>query len=298
MMANVLADSSKITPFPTERLRFTYAHDGQSWGRRQLIRSVERLSGSRDLEDLYHAWVAAGAKGHPFDVAIQKLRLRLSLKGVSLDCVPRQGGVLIVANHPFGIADGLAMGWLAAQLRDNVRILTHSLLCAAPEFQPFLLPVDFGDSVEARRKSATTRRMAADLLKDGGAVVIFPGGSVATSNRPFAKPAAELPWHPFVTRVALTEGTTVLPVHVHGQNSLGFQLASHVSYPLRVALLFREPRRRMGGRLDMTHGAPIRAEELSALPRQDIADTLRRACLQLGGADPEDAFQWPRYINW
>ncbi|MEO0773680.1 MAG: lysophospholipid acyltransferase family protein [Pseudomonadota bacterium] len=297
-MSNVLTDSTKITPFPTERLRFTYAHDGQSWGRRQLIQSVERLSGSRDLEDLYHAWVAAGAKGHPFDVAIQKLRLRLSLKGVSLDCVPRQGGVLIVANHPFGIADGLAVGWLGAQLRNNMRILTHSLLCAAPEFQPYLLPVDFSDSAEARRKSANTRRMAADLLKAGGVVVIFPGGSVATSNRPFTKPAAELPWHPFVTRLALTEGTNVLPVYVHGQNSFWFQMASHLSYPLRVALLFRETRRRMGGRLDMTLGATIVAEDLSSLPRQNVADTLRRACLQLGGADPDDTFQWPRYINW
>lgn len=290
-MANVLTDSSKIASVPVERLRFTYAHDGQSWFRRRLIRSVECLSGSRDLEDMYHAWVAAGAKGHPFDVALQKLRLQLDLKGVFLDHVPRQGGLLIVANHPFGIADGLAVGWLAAQLRDTVRILTHSLLCAAPEFQPYLLPVDFGDSSDARRKSAATRRMAADQLKEGGAVVIFPGGSVATSNRPLAKPAAELPWHPFVTRLALAEGTTVLPVYVHGQNSLGFQIASHVSYPLRVALLFRETRRRMEGRLDTTLGAPIRAEDLSPLPRQDIANTLRRACLQTGGADPDDAFQ-------
>lgn len=297
-MANVLADSSKIAPVPVERLRFTYAHEGQSWFRRQLIRSVERLSGSRDLEDLYHAWSAAGATGHPFDAAIQKLRLRLGLTGVSLDRVPRQGGVLIVANHPFGIADGLAMGWLAAQLRDHVRVLTHSLLCAAPEFQPYLLPVDFDDSPDARRKSAATRRMAVDLLKDGGVVVIFPGGSVATSNRPFSKPAAELPWHPFVTRLALTQGTTVLPVYVHGQNSFGFQMASHLSYPLRVALLFRETRRLMGGSLHMTLGAPLRAEDLSTLPRRDIADTLRSACLHLGGADPEDAFQWPRYITW
>ncbi|MEO0751258.1 MAG: lysophospholipid acyltransferase family protein [Pseudomonadota bacterium] len=297
-MAHVLPDNSKITPVPVERLRFTYAHEKQSWFRRQLIRSVERLSGSCDLEDLYHAWRAAGATGHPFEVAIQKLRLRLGLTGVSLDCVPRQGGLLIVANHPFGIADGLAMGWLAAQLRDHVRVLTHSLLCAAPEFQPYLLPVDFDDSPDARRKSAATRRMAVDVLKDGGVVVIFPGGSVATSNRPFVKPAAELPWHPFVTRLALTKGTTVLPVFVHGQNSLGFQIASHLSYPLRVALLFRETRRRMGGSLHMTLGAPMRAEDLSTLPRHDIADTLRRACLHLGGADPEDAFQWPRYITW
>ena len=187
---------------------------------------------------------------------MQKLKFQLVLNGVSLDSVPRQGGLLLVANHPFGIADGLALGWLETQLRESVCILTHSLLCRVPEFRPFLLPVDFGETSEARRNSATTRRMATDLLKSGGAVVIFPGGSVATSNQPFRRPAAELPWHPFVTRLALTENTTVLPVYVHGQNSSLFQLASHVSYPLRVALLFRETRGRMGGDIRVTLGAP------------------------------------------
>lgn len=297
-MANVTAERSSYAPPSVDTIRFTYANQQQSWLRRNLINSVERLSGSRFLEQLYFDWVASGAEGNPFDAAIQKLNFQMGLNGVSLDSVPRQGGLLLVANHPFGIADGLALGWLATQLRESVCILTHSLLCNVPEFRPFLLPVDFGETSEARRKSAATRRMAADLLKSGAAVVIFPGGSVATSNKPLIRPAAELPWHPFVTRLALTEDTTVLPVHVHGQNSSLFQVASHVSYPLRVALLFRETRRRMGGRLSMTLGAPLMARELAQVPRADVADTLRRRCLELGHADTEEVFAWPRHINW
>ena len=113
---------------------------------------------------------------------MQKLKFQMVLNGVSLDSVPRQGGLLLVANHLFGIADGLTLRWLATQLRENGCILTHSLLCRVPELRPFLLPVDFSETPETRRSSATTRGMAADLLKSDGAVVIFPGGSVATSN--------------------------------------------------------------------------------------------------------------------
>ena len=292
------AEQGDFSPVPSESLRFTYANKDQSWFRRNLIGTVERLSGSHSLEQLYYDWVALGAEGNPFDVAMEKLRFKMVLDGTSRASVPREGGLLLIANHPFGIADGLALGWLATQLREEVRILTHSLLCRAPEFQPFLLPVDFAETSEARRRSATTRRMATDLLKSGGAVVIFPGGSVATSNQPLRRPAAELPWHPFVTRLALTEDTTVLPVHVHGENSSMFHLASHLSYPLRVALLFRETRRRMGGDMHLTLGAPMGPQELAQLPRSDMADTLRRRCLELGHADPDETFVWPSYIKW
>lgn len=142
------------------------------------------------------------------------------------------------------------------------------------------------------------RRRATDALEAGAAVVIFPGGSVATSNRPFSRPAAELPWHPFVARLALTDGTRVVPVYFHGQNSLLFQLASHVSYALRVAMLFGETRRRIGDDIPMTVGTPIEARDLSALPRSEVAHALRRTCLLLGDTDPGEAFCWPSHISW
>ena len=297
-MAKVSAESRACSSVPVDTIRFTYANRNQSWLRRNIINSIERLSGSRYLEQLYFDWVVSGAQGNPFDAAIKKLKFPMALNGVSMDSVPSEGGLLLVANHPFGLADGLALGWLATQLRESVCILTHSLLCRVPEFRPFLMPVDFGETSQARRNSAKTRRMAADLLKSGGAVVIFPGGSVATSNQPFRRPAAELPWHPFVTRLALTENTTVLPVHVHGQNSSLFQVTSHVSYPLRAALLFRETRRRMGGDMRMTLGTPVMANELARFTRSEITDIFRRRCLELGDADPEENFVWPSYIKW
>lgn len=297
-MADIAAAQRGIRHDQTEPVRFSYAHDGQSPFRRWLITSIERASGSRHLKRLYDDWVAAGAEGNPFDVAMNLLQFRPDLHGTPLPALPREGGLLLVANHPFGIADGLALGWLATQLRDQVQILTHSLLCAVPEFRPYLLPVDFGETPQARRTSAATRRTAADLLRSGGAVVIFPGGSVATSNRPFSRSAAELPWHPFVARLALTPETSVIPIHVHGQNSLGFQLASHVSYPLRIAMLFHETRRRIGSDIRMTIGAPMGPSELEVLPRPDIATALRSRCLTLGDADPEDTFHWPRHIRW
>lgn len=297
-MSELASEQSSHVLEPHEPVQFTYSHSGQSWLRRHLIRTVEKASGSEQFNQLYCDWVASGAVGNPFEVAVQLLRFQIALGGTPLAKVPKDGGLLLVANHPFGIADGLALGWLASQLRSEVRILTHSLLCAAPEFRPFLLPVDFRETPDARKRTAMSRRAAVDLLEKDGALIIFPGGSVATSNRPFSRPAAELPWHPFISRLATQRDTSILPVFLRGQNSLLFQLASHVSYTLRVAMLFNETRRRIGGEMSMTIGEPLESTELAVLPRSEIADTLRTVCLNIGAADTRETFRWPSYIRW
>lgn len=293
-----------LSPMPPQ-VSFTYSHPGQSPFRRALIRTVETLTGQPKLRRLYLDW--ATCEKHPgepvFDAALRKLGIRAVVRGGDqhLARVPRKGGLLIVANHPFGVIDGLALGQLGMRLRGNVRILTNSLLCRVPEVDPHLLPVDFSGTAQARRLTAETRRRASELLAQGKVVAIFPAGGVATANRPLRGRAVDSPWHPFVGRLATVPGTTVLPLHVAGQNSRLFQIASHTSYPLRVALIFHETRRRMSRPIEMTIGAPIAAETLEKLEKTEIAQHLRRACMDLaapGLADPDETFVWPSHIRW
>jgi putative hemolysin len=229
----------------------------------------------------------------------------LDLRGADLARVPREGGLLIVANHPFGILDGLAMGQLAMRLRGNAQILTNSLLCQVPEIAPHLLPVDFSGTPEARRLTSATRRRAVDLLTGGKVVVMFPAGGIATANAPVTGRACDADWHPFAGRLATIPGVTTLPLHFHGQNSRLFQIASHVSYPLRVSLIFHETRRRMGRTLPVVLGAPIHAAELERLPRGEVAGVLRRRTMALAAAvatrpirDPDEVFRWPSHVKW
>lgn len=283
---------------------FTYSHPGQSAVRRAVIRAVERLSGQPRLRDLYLDWAAYGKiPGESvFDAALRLLKVRPQIDGQeNLRQVPQDGGLLLVANHPFGIVDGLAIAQLGMRLRGNVRIMTNSLLCRVPEVDHHLLPVDFSGTPEARRLTGETRRHAAELLATGKVVAIFPAGGVATANAPLRGRAVESPWHPFVGRLATIPGVTTLPVHFTGQNSRMFQIASHISYPLRVALIFHETRRRMGRPLQISVGAPVSDHDLRLLDRARIADTLRRSTVALAGPalnDPEEVFVWPSHIRW
>lgn len=306
MMNRVNAELAPIQTFGQHRreVDFTYSHDGQSRFRRKLIRAVEAISGQRKMRGLFMDWADGGKQPdeNVFDAAVRLLNLSPRISGQNhLDRLPATGGLLLVANHPFGIVDGLMMGHLGMALRGNVAIMTNSLLCKVPEVDPYLLPVDFSGSRTAQRLTGETRRRATDLLAAGKVVALFPAGGVATANSPLGARAVDSAWHPFVGRLATLPGITTLPVHFAGQNSRLFQAASHFSYPLRVGLIFHETRRRMGRPVDLSIGQPIGADTLKAMDKGVVADFLRRKTVALAGPrapDPDEVFIWPGRVKW
>ncbi|MFE3836313.1 lysophospholipid acyltransferase family protein [Pseudogemmobacter sonorensis] len=259
---------------------FTYSHPGQSAFRRRMIRLAELAFGSARLERIYRDWrrMPRDPSASVFTEAMRILEIETEYAEGSAARIPATGGVLVVANHPFGIADGLAIGDLVARMRPDVKLMVHSLLCRPVEARDVLLPVDFSGAAGARRTSAMTRRAAVAWLEAGHVLVIFPAGGVATAPRPLARRAADPAWHPFVARLAASKGVRVVPVFVHGQNSRLFQMASHFSYPLRVALLFRETLRRRRGKVRLSVGEPV-----SLAPGRGMAEDARPAAGE--GAD-------------
>jgi putative hemolysin len=278
---------------------FTYSHPGMSAFRQRLIRAVERMSGQPMLRNLYLDWAAAPPAGETvFDAALRLLRIEPQAEWHSLAAaVPSEGGLLLVANHPYGIVDGLALGQLGMRLRGNVQILTNAVLCQPPEISQHLLPIDFSGTAEARRASAQSRKLAMDLLAAGKVVAIFPAGGISTANAPLRGKAHDAEWHGFMGRLATLPNVTVLPVYFPGQNSRLFQIASHLSYPLRLAMIFHETRRLMGRALEMRIGAPVASSALRALGRDEIAPELRRQTMRLGGVSDE-RFIWPAHVKW
>lgn len=284
-------------------VRFSYSRPEQRWFDRTMIRLIERASGQPHLEELYRSWAANPLPGENiFSAATRLLGIGIDTPAEAWARTPKHGPVLFIANHPFGVIDGLLMGHLATLARPDTKLLTHSLLCQAPEARDFLLPVDFGGTPKAAQTSALTRRRTVEWLLGGHGVAIFPAGSVSTSQSPFKGPALESAWHPFVAKLALLPGVTVIPVCFHGQNSRLFQVASHVHYALRIALLFRETRLRAGTRIVVSVGEPVTAAELANFgPRDNVIRELRRRTLLLqgpGGSDPDEAFRWPAHISF
>jgi putative hemolysin len=279
---------------------FSYAHPGHSRMRRALIRLAEAAAGRNRLERIYRRWRAElrDPAETIFTAGVRALDLRADVVAGDMARMPRTGGVLVVANHPYGIVDGLLIGHLVSQRRRDVKLMVNSQLCQPPEARNALLPVDFGHTAAARRVSAETRRAAVEWLDAGHVLVIFPAGGVSTVPRPLARQAVDSVWHPFVARLAARRGVWTLPLFVHGQNSRLFQMASHWSYPLRVAMIFRETVRRIGQSVQVRVGVPIACE---GMDKAAIAGWLRALTYDMAGPDgpgTSATFQWPARVRW
>lgn len=292
-----------------ESIHFSYAGPSQPAHRRALIRAIELVSGQPALKRLYLLNKAAPRAGEDFyAAAVRLMRLRVEADPAALAAVPRSGPVLFVANHPYGVLDGVVLAALARSVRPGAKLLAHSLLCQASETADSLLPIDFSPTREARARTARSRLAAMDWIQSGEALAIFPGGSVATCPKPFAPRAAEFAWHPFVAKLLRASEASVVPVCFRGQNSRAFQVASHLDYSLRLSLLFRETARRLGSRVEVGVGRPIPAAELLAVgDREALMRELRRRTFAVGRAlwprtgefdDDETTFEFPPHIQY
>jgi putative hemolysin len=277
---------------------FTYSTLTQSWPRRTMIRMVERLSGRARFEQIYRDWQQRprDAQETVFTSAIKALGVSHNVTAEDLARIPATGPLLVVSNHPYGIVDGLLIGHLISTRRADVKLICHSLLAQPAEAKDILLPIDFGTGADARRTSAETRRRAVEWLDQGHVVIIFPGGGVATSPKPWRGTAVDFVWHPFVVRLAKRAGVKTLAMYVDGQNSRLFQAASHLSYPLRVALIFHETKRVLRRVVKVAIAEPL---ELAQADKGDLLAQLRAMTYDMapeGGPKASDVFEFPARI--
>ncbi|MFN7055756.1 lysophospholipid acyltransferase family protein [Hyphomonas sp.] len=251
-----------------------YFHDPM---KRALVRAVEKATGQPKLKRLYERY-RAGELGEAgfFEAAIRLLELNVRFDVARLLNIPAGGPLVVVANHPFGVLDGLIICWLIGQRRQDFRVLTNSVLDAVPEAKPWLLPVDFGGTRAALEANLAMRKAALGHVKSGGCVIVFPAGGVSTTPGPFDPLAVDDDWKPFTAKLITQGRASVTPVFFNGQNSRLFQIASHLSLELRLALVFREVRRRIGKTVTVGIGETLTPEALAAAgKRRDLMEYLR-----------------------
>jgi putative hemolysin len=267
---------------------FSYASPEDPAFKRLVIQLIERISGQPALKRMYLEHQNSPLPGESFwEAAIRQLKLRIDLNEDALGEIPATGPVVIVANHPFGVLDGLMICWLIARIRKDFKVLTNALLNRAEEIKPFLLPIDFEETKAALETNIKTRAEAKSLLENGGALVIFPGGTVSTTPSMLARHAKDPEWKTFTARMIVQGKAPVVPVFFDGQNSRLFQIASHVSMTLRLSLLFKEVHDRIGSPMTIRIGQRIPYETLKAISdRKQLMAFLRDQTYELGKTVP------------
>ena len=262
----------------TSRNKLTYVSENDSTIRKILINLLEILTGRPKIQRLYDEIRAMDYETHQsWSIALDKLRIKRDLDRSKLEHLRGNTPLVVIANHPFGVVDGLMMGEIGALVRDRYSILTNSALCELdPRIGNSLLPINFDATKEAQTTNIETRKIAIERLERGEGLIIFPSGGVATAKTPFGPPE-DLEWKRFVVKLIIKAKADVLPVYFHGRNSRLFQIASHIHETLRMGMLLHEARNKRGKSLKVTIGDVIPFSDLEGIKnKQELLDKLKK----------------------
>jgi putative hemolysin len=245
----------------------SYAASANSTMAKFSIKLIENITGRVGLVKRavgYEKEILESNKNF-WEVILEKYKIYSEVTSGHIANIPPSGPLIVVSNHPFGILDGLMLGYLIAQRRNDFRIFAHHIFKKSRDLSEIILPINFDATREALSQNLQSRSIALDHLKNGGCIGIFPGGTVSTSRNMFGKPA-DPSWRRFTAKLIAKSDASVLPIYFHGANSRFFQIASHINYNLRMALLINEFKKRTDGKVCVSIG--------NILPKRET-DTFR-----------------------
>jgi putative hemolysin len=152
----------------------------------------------------------------------------------------------------------------------------------AEDLNRIVLPISFDETREGVQTNIATRKTALDYLGQGGAIGVFPGGTVSTAERPFGRPMDPM-WRSFTARMIAKSNATVVPIYFDGHTSRLFQIASHLHSTLRLGLLIKEFKKRVDTPVRVVIGEPIGRDVLNPIAKdsKQMMDFLRKATYEL-----------------
>ena len=207
---------------------------------------------------------------------MRQLEISVELSGNGLAGIPRSGGTIVVANHPFGAVEGMALHELCCTARSDVRTMAVHLLGVVPEVRAEFIMVDPFEHAAAAHNNRAPMRAALQLLRRDGMLAMFPSAAVSRFIVG-AKRVVDPPWRAAVGSLARASGATVIPVHVAGRNSIMFQALGLLHPVMHAALIVREILNKRGRTIHLAVGDPIPAREILAFGTdKDIASELQR----------------------
>ncbi|OUS36852.1 acyltransferase [Rhodobacterales bacterium 56_14_T64] len=226
-----------------DRRTLTYANSFDDRWTSLAIRSIEWATGKFIILRMVAKFEKNNAKfrGQKFwQGVLEVMGIELQTPVEQLRNIPTEGPVVVVANHPHGMVDGMVFAELVGRVRQDYRILTRSVLTGLDEAATsFMIPVPFPHDPEAQRKMVEMRAKAMAHLKEGGVVALFPSGVVMSSKTWFG-PAQEAEWNVFTAQLIRRSGAKVVPLYFPGSNSRAYQIANKISAVLRQGLLLHE----------------------------------------------------------
>tara|TARA_B100001121_G_scaffold230378_1_gene203649 strand:+ start:1085 stop:1912 length:828 start_codon:yes stop_codon:yes gene_type:complete len=244
------------------KLNFSYASNIEhNLAQRLVIKTIERVTGKKKLEALYKEYSEKENDPQNFWTDILNvMNISVLNKSSTKINIPEKGRLIVIANHPFGIIDGLILCSLISKVRDDFKIMTHETLKFLPQLEEYILPVDFSGKEKTTLKfNLKTAEKARTHLENEGVLIIFPSGSVSVAKS-LKSEAKDDNWKTFPAKLIHQTQTDILPIYFDGKNGLLFHLfASKIkSSTLKYSTYIHETRKKMGKQIIIYSGDLIK----------------------------------------
>lgn len=231
-----------IAPKIYDRRSLTYSNTFDDPYTRNAIRAMEWLTGKVTILRRVREFERRGAAtGQAFwRAALDVMGVDLLTPAEEIARIPATGPVVLVANHPHGLVDGMILADMIGRVRQDYRILTRRILTGIDESAAsYMIAVPFPHEQDSQGKMIAMRARAMEHLGQGGLIALFPSGVVASSDTMFG-PVIEREWNLFTAKMIRTSGATVVRVRFSGANTRAYQVANRIAATLRQGLLLHE----------------------------------------------------------
>ena len=248
--------------------------------RRSTLFCLRRLIREQEINHFLDSH--QGSRGFEFiDEVLDYFNFSYALSHKERMNIPSSGRVMIVANHPLGALDGLALLKLVGEVRRDVRIIANDVLMHFDALQNLFLPVD--NLGKSTRKQNIARIV--DALQNDEAVIVFPAGEVSRAGLTGIKDGR---WNSGFIHFARKANAPILPVYLGGKNSPLFYGLSYLNKSMSTLMLAREMFNKHSVTLPVRIGEPIAFSQLDALPvsNRDKAKLLKKHLYRIARNKP------------
>ena len=206
--------------------------------------------------------------------------LKINYIAENVDNIPKAGSSIIVANHPFGLLDGLIICSIICDVRKDYKILINDEVSQIDQIREYLLPIKFSTLTEDIKKNIISKKKAIEHVNSNGILITFPSGEVATSSLIFNE-ANERRWKPLIGSIINKTKAEIIPVRFFGKNSLFFQTVGFINNNLRRILFIRELLNKKNQTFKLSIGKKISSLNEERLNNRQIVDKLRSIVLNI-----------------
>jgi len=194
------------------------------------------------------------------ETALQELNIKFEVSQEELARIPKRGGFIAIANHPFGALDEMILLALIAKVRPDFKLMTDPLLQAIPQLKDSFTPFSLDEQTD-KKLNSNELKLIFDYLQQGNSIGIFPAGEVSQFKTSMRK-IVDKEWNLIAGKFIKKAKVNVLPVYFSGSNSVLFNLLSMIHPSLRDAKLPSEMLNKKDNTIIVRIGNPIRAEQL------------------------------------